>query len=249
MGGQSGSWTPTKRRGPIAAEFQGPGPAAIGLPSLFGNINIKESSKARAPAYTFGNRHERKLESASPAPNAYNTSRLNPRGKDEPKAPTLHIKPKEPKSFVTPSPGAYNPDAADKDVKISAPKYSFGIKTKSGKPKEVPAPNAYSIAKPSFDQAPQHAFGIKHSPYLGNLKGDAWVPARTEVMVSPPTTNGNYSNSDTKTIKTVVDKGNVTSTSRTHSDGHKIRTETFTYTKGPTIRTSTTTTTSHQIAA
>ena len=37
MGGQSGSWTPTKRRGPIAAEFQGPGPAAIGLPSLFGS--------------------------------------------------------------------------------------------------------------------------------------------------------------------------------------------------------------------
>lgn len=107
----------------------------------------------------------------------------------------------------------------------------------------------FCILQPSFDQAPQHAFGIKHSPYLGNLKGDAWVPARTEVMVSPPTTNGNYSNSDTKTIKTVVDKGNVTSTSRTHSDGHKIRTETFTYTKGPTIRTSTTTTTSHQIAA
>ena len=26
-----------KRRGPIAAEFQGPGPAAIGLPSLFGS--------------------------------------------------------------------------------------------------------------------------------------------------------------------------------------------------------------------
>merc|ERR1711953_87740 len=107
----------------------------------------------------------------------------------------------------------------------------------------------FCILQPSFDQAPQHAFGIKHSPYLGNLKGDAWVPTRTEVMVSPPTTNGNYSNSDTKTIKTVVDKGNVTSTSRTHSDGHKIRTETFTYTKGPTIRTSTTTTTSHQIAA
>ena len=70
-------------------------------------------------------------------------------GKDEPKAPTLHIKPKEPKSFVTPSPGAYNPDAADKDVKISAPKYSFGIKTKAGKAKEVPAPNAYTIAKVS----------------------------------------------------------------------------------------------------
>ena len=32
-----GNWTPTKRRGPIAAEFSGPGPAAIGLPSLFGS--------------------------------------------------------------------------------------------------------------------------------------------------------------------------------------------------------------------
>ena len=37
MGGQSGTWTPTKRRGPIAAEFQGPGPAQIVLPSIFGS--------------------------------------------------------------------------------------------------------------------------------------------------------------------------------------------------------------------
>ena len=45
-------------------------------------------------------------------------------------APSLHIKPKDPKQFVTPAPGAYNPDGADKDVKEAAPKYSFGIKTK-----------------------------------------------------------------------------------------------------------------------
>ena len=78
-------------------------------------------------------------------------------GKDEPVAPTLHIKPKDPKSFLTPAPGAYNPDAADKDVKLSAPKYSFGIKTKDGKPREVPAPNAYTISKtkdaPSYSLA------------------------------------------------------------------------------------------------
>jgi hypothetical protein len=37
MGGQSRNWTPHKRRGPIAAEFSGPGPAAIALPSLFGS--------------------------------------------------------------------------------------------------------------------------------------------------------------------------------------------------------------------
>ena len=40
MGGGSGQgyqWTPHKRRGPIAAEFSGPGPAAIALPSLIGS--------------------------------------------------------------------------------------------------------------------------------------------------------------------------------------------------------------------
>ena len=37
-GGTAGyQWTPHKRRGPIAAEFSGPGPAAIALPSLIGS--------------------------------------------------------------------------------------------------------------------------------------------------------------------------------------------------------------------
>ena len=59
-------------------------------------------------------------------------------GKDEPKAPTMHIKPKDPKGFVTPAPGAYNPELAEKDVKQAAPKYSFGIKAKDSK--SVPGP-------------------------------------------------------------------------------------------------------------
>ena len=37
MGGPGKNWTPHKRRGPIAAEFSGPGPAAIALPSLIGS--------------------------------------------------------------------------------------------------------------------------------------------------------------------------------------------------------------------
>lgn len=31
------AWTPTKRRGPIAAEYQSPGPACVALPSSIGN--------------------------------------------------------------------------------------------------------------------------------------------------------------------------------------------------------------------
>jgi hypothetical protein len=114
MGGQSGSWTPTKRRGPIAAEFQGPGPAALSLPSLFGNVTIKESNKIRSPAYTFGSRHEKKSTASAPAPNAYNTSGLNPRGiKDSGYAKTMAPKPHEPKAFQTPAPGAYEKQKAD----------------------------------------------------------------------------------------------------------------------------------------
>jgi Sperm-tail PG-rich repeat len=59
-------------------------------------------------------------------------------GKDEPKAPSMHIKPKDPKIYVTPAPGAYNPENADRDVKLSAPKYSFGIKPKGDKPVQGP---------------------------------------------------------------------------------------------------------------
>lgn len=45
MGGlKQSQWTPTKRRGPIAAEFSGPGPAAVALPTLVGKcIVFKES--------------------------------------------------------------------------------------------------------------------------------------------------------------------------------------------------------------
>ena len=62
---------------------------------------------------------------------------FNP-GKDEPKAPSMHIKPKDPKVFVTPAPGTYNPENADRDVKAAAPKYSFGIKPKAEKPGQGP---------------------------------------------------------------------------------------------------------------
>ncbi len=50
----------------------------------------------------------------------------------------MHIKPKDPRSFVTPAPGAYNPESADRDVKPMAPRYSFGIKGKDEKPISIP---------------------------------------------------------------------------------------------------------------
>ena len=45
---------------------------------------------------------------------------------------------------------------------------------------------------------PSKSFGIKHSPYIGTLKGDDWVSARTETMSSPgPTTT---TKTETRTV-------------------------------------------------
>ena len=101
----------TQRRGPIAAEFAGPGPAAITLPSLFGSElfiimmmmmiiilmmmmmmllllmmmmlmmmfadpKVHESTKIKAPAYSFGGKTKELSSTVSPAPNSYNTSGL-----------------------------------------------------------------------------------------------------------------------------------------------------------------------------
>lgn len=39
MGGfEQRPWTPTKRRGPIAAEMSSPGPACVQLPQLLGKV-------------------------------------------------------------------------------------------------------------------------------------------------------------------------------------------------------------------
>ena len=106
--------------------------------------NIKESTKSKAPAYTFGGRFKAKVEPVSPSPNAYNTTGITTRGtewqtkenkikkiysgKSEPAAATLHIKLRDLKKFSTPSPGAYNPQQAEKETRKSAAMYSFGIK-------------------------------------------------------------------------------------------------------------------------
>ncbi|KAJ8922846.1 hypothetical protein NQ315_007881 [Exocentrus adspersus] len=77
MGGMTQRpWTPTKRRGPIAAEFSGPGPACVYLPSYIGK-RTSESKSGRAPAFSFGARTNGKLENIGPGPGQYNVTGLS----------------------------------------------------------------------------------------------------------------------------------------------------------------------------
>ena len=93
-----------------------------------------------------------------------------------------------------------------------------------------------------LEKSPSHAFGIKHSPYVGALKGDAWVGTKTELSTPVATRKGSSSASTSRTISNGGMGGSTktTVTTRTHSDGTKIRTETFSYTSKPS-RTITTT--------
>jgi len=115
--------TPHKRRGPIAAEFQSPGPASINLPGLFGNQCLNESTKAAAPAFTFAGKHEQKVRSVAPSPNTYNTAGLTARGKDDSPAMTMHGKLKDPKKFQTPAPNKY-----EAIIPEEQPSFAFGVK-------------------------------------------------------------------------------------------------------------------------
>ena len=181
----------SQRRGPIAAEFAGPGPAAITLPILFGSEwhltelfnlhliladpHIKESTKLKAPAYTFGGRFKSTTDKLSPSPNSYNTTGLTKKGrkmwylkgssvyvsgKCNAPANTLHVKLRDLKKFSTPSPSSYNPNTADKGTRKTEPSFSFGMKTEKGPGTGLcPAPNAYSV--PAIKESPAYSLAAR----------------------------------------------------------------------------------------
>lgn len=52
MGGfEQRPWTPTKRRGPIAAEMHSPGPACVTLPQLLGEYFLRAFESSAVKAY------------------------------------------------------------------------------------------------------------------------------------------------------------------------------------------------------
>ncbi|KAG8328661.1 Outer dense fiber protein 3, partial [Homalodisca vitripennis] len=137
-------WTPTRRRGPIAAEYSSPGPACVALNTLVGQVT-PDSKKGRAPAFSFGSRHGGKNDSVGPGPGQYNVTGLSAKGKDTPPASTLHSRPRDQQTETTPAPGDYNPEKSEKVIHDASPKYTFGLKTTVEKTSSTPAPNVYNI--------------------------------------------------------------------------------------------------------
>ncbi|CAB0041925.1 unnamed protein product [Trichogramma brassicae] len=175
-------WTPTKRRGPIAAEFVTPGPACVALPPLTGKT-MTDSKKGRAPAFSFGSRHSNKNDSPGPGPGQYNVSGLSSKGKDGAPAVSLHGRTKTGKIEITPAPGDYDPQKAEKMIADTSPKFSFGIKTQNEKVDHTPAPNVYNI--PSALLGGTKESNIKTAPAF-SISGRQKVFTDDRVLVPGP---------------------------------------------------------------
>lgn len=154
-------WTPTVRKGPIAAETATPGPAAVTLPTLIGKTpialsyfpkrwfslflcfyfkgtKVPDSRKHAAPAFTFGQKHRQTVHSLGEGPAKYNITGLGNKGKDTPPAASLQSRHKESSKFSTPAPGEYDVQKATKAINQSTPKYTFGQKLTSEKCNSTP---------------------------------------------------------------------------------------------------------------
>ncbi|KAG1650763.1 Outer dense fiber protein 3 [Nymphon striatum] len=193
-------WTPTVRRGPIAAEFRGPGPAAFNIESTLGEYQLNDV------------KHEAKIDRIKPGPGSYQVEKVTRVGPDRVVAATISAKLKDPEKFNTPSPGCYSPEK--NDIHELGPSYSFGQKLNDSKPNQNPSPNQYHLpdvltsnynsdmkSNPSYTiraktsgwvdktkkpgpgahspekvnlkkERPSYTFGCKHSPFAANLKAN-----------------------------------------------------------------------------
>ncbi|CAB3236148.1 unnamed protein product [Arctia plantaginis] len=189
MGVRQNPWTPTKRRGPIAAESSSPGPAVVSLPSLIGKPP-QESRRVRAPAFTFGQKLEPPglISKAGPGPATYNTEGMTAKAPNTYSMPPVLGEAKEggkraaPAFSITgrgraveakgplPGPGTYTTDKASTALNKRPPAYTIAPRRELRLPSAaVPGPGVYCPEKVcvNLPWAPAHTFGIRHSQYLG----------------------------------------------------------------------------------
>jgi len=154
-------WTPTKRRGPIAAEFSGPGPAWVTLPTMIG--------KSAAPSASLHYRHADPKPFVTPAPGAYCPEKAEKKILDHSPKYSFGLKPKNEMKSNTPAPNVYNvPPVLGNcpgGTKKMAPAY-----TMSGRGKDVvdtrvanPGPGKYEAGNLNAmkEKAPAYSLSIR----------------------------------------------------------------------------------------
>jgi hypothetical protein len=137
----------TVPRGPISAMYSTPGPA-YQLPGIIGgNQHDPRSVHNKAPAYSFGLKHGKFSDDASPGPKYYPSSKIFRDGKDGTPSYSLYSRHLDKGRFNPPGPGQYTPENAKvmESVFLKAPQYSFGSRHALRGTDNTPAPNNYSL--------------------------------------------------------------------------------------------------------
>ncbi|XP_036286033.1 outer dense fiber protein 3B [Pipistrellus kuhlii] len=139
-----GPWRPHRPRGPIAALYRSPGPK-YKLPSNTGYL-LHDPSRARAPAFSFGLRLPKQLESFGPGPGYLVPARMTARGPDCSPAYSIHGRQRLAAPSVTPGPGRYFPERAGNAAYPSAPRHTiaprnWGVQVEH----DSPGPAAYTV--------------------------------------------------------------------------------------------------------
>ena len=122
-------YSETKPRGPIAAQYHSPGPI-YNLPGLVGGTNHDPRSvHEQKPAYSFGTRHGKYKDDASPGPIYLPDLRYSRYGQDFSPRYSIYSRPKDLKANTRiPGPGAYSPENQPVVGSPRAPAYSFGAR-------------------------------------------------------------------------------------------------------------------------
>lgn len=118
----------TKPRGPIAAQYNSPGPS-YALPSLVGyRQHDPRSAHTRAPAFPFGTQHTRTTSSFGPGPSAYYPDpRILRDGPDGSPRYSLYSRQKDQtQREQSPGPGAYGVDRGMAHTRERSPAFSIG---------------------------------------------------------------------------------------------------------------------------
>lgn len=136
----------TKPRGPIQGMYKSPGPATYALPDMVGSSrHDPRSVHYKNPSYSFGTRHGKFTDDASPGPCYLPQSKIYRSGKDGTPHYSLYARHRELSCFNVPGPGAYSPQSAGQTAHFRHPAYSFGSRTRQRKNDNTPAPNTYTL--------------------------------------------------------------------------------------------------------
>ena len=136
---------PTKRRGPIYAEFTGPGPLGYSLPGTLGRVGA-DPTRASAPAISLKPRLK-DAENTNPGPDYTIGSNLTAKGVQENASYSFQSRPKVKPIEVSPGPGTYG---VEKVKQGASSKEAYGrsitMATRARYPfkNEAPPPNTYT---------------------------------------------------------------------------------------------------------